>query len=133
MDNGLVRNGFTIGETIHLSLNPCCSGQWSRTAVFGWLQVGRHVLILVVVDNGLVLVSNVRFTMSQFVLILVVVDNGLVPLLDDSRHWSRSLNPCCSGQWSRTPTGEVEIVVVYAVLILVVVDNGLVLDLIRHY
>ena len=38
-----------------LSLNPCCSGRWSRT--FGRLQVGRHVqrvLILVVVDNGLV-------------------------------------------------------------------------------
>ena len=44
----------------------------------------------------------------------------------------KCLNPCCSGQWSRTeysvtPDG------VWYVLILVVVDNGLVLDLIRHY
>ena len=39
------------------------------------------------------------------VLILVVVDNGLVLILLMMLHlllWR--LNPCCSGQWSRTPT-----------------------------
>ena len=37
------------------------------------------VLILVVVDNGLVLISLMLQTASHTVLILVVVDNGLVP------------------------------------------------------
>ena len=40
---------------------------------------------------------------DSFVLILVVVDDGLVP--ERGFHVStgtESLNPCCSGQWSRT-------------------------------
>ena len=61
-------------------LNPCCSGQWSRTARYGLeTEVAREVLILVVVDNGLV----------HFVL-WVLLQRYL------------GLNPCCSGQWSRT-------------------------------
>ena len=43
------------------------------------------------------------------VLILVVVDNGLVPsaiLLKEQLH--SCLNPCCSGQWSRTVAAESE-------------------------
>ena len=37
------------------SLNPCCSGQWSRTRLISLiLTMGLLVLILVVVDNGLV-------------------------------------------------------------------------------
>ena len=43
-----------------------------------------------------------------------------------------SLNPCCSGQWSRTRI-MLDIKKKDAVLILVVVDNGLVLDLIRLF
>ena len=42
-------------------------------------------------------------THSPLVLILVVVDNGLV--LGINGGWDTftiSLNPCCSGQWSRT-------------------------------
>ena len=63
-----------------------------------------HVLILVVVDNGLVLYS-----------IDYIVDTIL------------SLNPCCSGQWSSTYTGfTCDIETLDNVLILVVVDNGLV-------
>ena len=62
----------------------------------------------------------------EAVLILVVVDNGLVPILSASvRVNAESLNPCCSGQWSRT----VECAGFHhssKVLILVVVDNGLV-------
>ena len=40
---------------------------------------------------------------DSFVLIRVVVDDGLVP--ERGFHVStgtESLNPCCSGQWSRT-------------------------------
>ena len=43
-----------------LRLNPCCSGQWSRT--IKWANDKRkaeYVLILVVVDNGLVLILTV--------------------------------------------------------------------------
>ena len=37
------------------------------------------------------------------VLILVVVDNGLVLRVILNKWWiPSSLNPCCSGQWSRT-------------------------------
>ena len=43
------------------------------------------------------------------------------------------LNPCCSGQWSRTVIHKPGDWIVGRVLILVVVDNGLVLDLIRLY
>ena len=43
-----------------------------------------------------------------------------------------SLNPCCSGRWSRT-IRHTAMSARQIVLILVVVDDGLVLDLIRHY
>ena len=61
------------------SLNPCCSGQWSRTVD------GDHFA-----------------TDSELVLILVVVDNGLVQILKIKKIMKICLNPCCSGQWSRT-------------------------------
>ena len=63
-----------------------------------------HVLILVVVDNGLVLISLMLQTASHTVLILVVVDNGLVHGFERivDHNTGTSLNPCCSGQWSRT-------------------------------
>ena len=64
----------------------------------------ENVLILVVVDNGLVLVLryNLMRRISP-VLILVVVDNGLVPCgLSYTEFLTVSLNPCCSGRWSRT-------------------------------
>ena len=62
------------------SLNPYCSGQWSRTII--WLLIlnfGKQVLILIVVDNGLVLVHSCP-----------------------AWHCQEGLNPYCSGQWSRT-------------------------------
>ena len=50
---------------ILMSLNPCCSGQWSSTlwhfAKYQWAQV----LILVVVDNGLVR-ENVQLNSQDF-------------------------------------------------------------------
>ena len=62
------------------------------------------VLILVVVDNGLVHCCILSMRALMTVLILVVVDNGLVrtacrPIVAKKK----CLNPCCSGQWSRTP------------------------------
>ena len=69
-----------------------------------------QVLILVVVDDGLVLIK-VLFKSEELlvVLILVVVDDGLV-------HKHKQIKRF-----------------LLHVLILVVVDDGLVLDLIRHY
>ena len=45
--------------SVHLeSLNPYCSGRWSRTArTIVMNTVDEFVLILVVVDNGLVLIK----------------------------------------------------------------------------
>ena len=37
-----------------LSLNPYCSGQWSRTIITISSSARNSVLILIVVDNGLV-------------------------------------------------------------------------------
>ena len=62
------------------------------------------ILILVVVDNGLVSAcfrsNNVLLCL---VIILVSMEDGLVPneFLKDLWH-PASLNPCYSGQWSRT-------------------------------
>ena len=128
VDNGLVRSSIMTCAIWSVSLNPCCSGQWSRT----WWSRNRcrlcKVLILVVVDNGLVLDAGHCKTLQwPRVLILVVVDNGLVHCAVCFRHRSWwCLNPCCSGQWSRTHRWS-WYGWCFGVLILVVVDNGLVL------
>ena len=115
------------------SLNPYCSGQWSRTCIRKHNVLLCLVLILIVVDNGLVqaIVEGKKYAVS--VLILIVVDNGLVPFKGFAQAVdTASLNPYCSGQWSRTLLSWT-ICANMRVLILIVVDNGLVLDLIRHY
>ena len=62
------------------SLNPYCSGRWSRTDIRHTAMSARQiVLILIVVEDGLVLWQLL-----------------MVKLLD------LSLNPYCSGRWSRT-------------------------------
>ena len=62
-----------------------------------------HVLILVVVDNGLVQDYDCGIEDNWLVLILVVVDNGLVQDRIETTHTAKAgLNPCCSGQWSST-------------------------------
>ena len=85
------------------SLNPCCSGRWSRRRE----KCQKHlraviVLILVVVEDGLgASILNPR-EKKKFVLILVVVEDGLgVKTNSDSTMEKTSLNPCCSGRWSR--------------------------------
>ena len=91
-----------------------------------------EVLILIVVDDGLVQSKMyVHLQTLRVVLILVVVDDGLVPFTDDtsvSATEQPSLNPCCSGRWSRTMRGIAASKAV-VVLILVVVDDGLVLKI----
>ena len=57
MDNGLVlTNAMFDGfkRNVDTSLNPYCSGQWSRTLDNDTNKVIAKVLILIVVDNGLV-------------------------------------------------------------------------------
>ena len=95
--------------------------------------------------------TNDRIRYYAMVLILIVVDNGLVLSKNDisgilywslnpycSGQWSRtdvlarlkplyvSLNPYCSGQWSRTNCPSIDDTRATDVLILIVVDNGLV-------
>ena len=94
-----------------VSLNPCCNGRWSRTAMFDGFKrnVDTTVLILVVMEDGLVhgvQISNINGTIS--------------------------LNPCCNGRWSRTLNFQSSYAIML-VLILVVMEDGLVLDLIRPY
>ena len=86
------------------------------------------VLILVVVDDGLVLLSGATINIVQeAVLILVVVDDGLVHLFFCSVCMFKTcLNPCCSGRWSRTYKAWDTADNIEEVLILVVVDDGLV-------
>ena len=87
------------------SLNPYCSGQWSRTYKFTKLDyMCKYVLILIVVDNGLVQARLTCMGRKAPVLILIVVDNGLVLVLLSQLllNVMKSLNPYCSGQWSRT-------------------------------
>ena len=80
----VVEDGLVLGECSSIvrsdgSLNPYCSGRWSRTDLTnGIIKFKRKVLILIVVEDGLVqLGSYVRFIVT-------------------------CLNPYCSGRWSRT-------------------------------
>ena len=61
------------------SLNPYCSGQWSRTYIIKLNAIVLAVLILVVMEDGLILnaIDRKRGILPR-VLILVVMDNGLV-------------------------------------------------------
>ena len=54
-------------------------------------------------DDGLVLDVSLPAKYVVKVLILVVVDDGLVLMLVVIlEEWMLSLNPCCNGRWSRT-------------------------------
>ena len=104
MDDGLVLNHMKFQDMRYWSLNPCCSGRWSSTAKdTSNGSCSSQVLILVVVDDGLVLSEVVMPDGNHIlVLILVVVDDGLVLNFSNFKSNSQS------------------------VLILVVVDDGLV-------
>ena len=81
VEDGLVQSarGKIWSDFSIKSLNPCCSGRWSRTPLNFFYKFLCIVLILVVVDDGLVL--KVQYTFGTI---------------------KKCLNPCCSGQWSRT-------------------------------
>ena len=126
MEDGLVPVSFTMKQFIHFSLNPCCSGQWSRTAT-GEITFAESDVSLNPCCSGQWSRTGILLKLlkkQEIVLILVVVDNGLVLAVKAGKKSLPSLNPCCSGQWSRTHTRLNTIKL--AVLILVVVDNGLV-------
>ena len=56
------------------------------------------------------------------------MEDGLVPSEENYLGaMSQCLNPCCSGQWSRTLTTAYQAVKLPSVLILVVMEDGLVL------
>ena len=79
MEDGLVLAKELGRSKTAICLNPYCSGQWSRT----------HLVL--------------RYSLMRRVLILIVVDNGLVPISDRKEQKAvKGLNPYCSGQWSRT-------------------------------
>ena len=54
VEDGLVRNFATVFAGKTCSLNPCCSGRWSRTLKQDVNEAIVEVLILVVVEDGLV-------------------------------------------------------------------------------
>ena len=56
MEDGLVQYMRGLKILILQSLNPYCSGRWSRTLVASLIiSFSMRVLILIEVDNGLVL------------------------------------------------------------------------------
>ena len=89
---------------LSFSLNPYCSGRWSRTQQGRWCNQDGFVLILIVVEDGLVLGHTCEECAEAY-----------------------SLNPCCDGRWSRTYITCRRCWPWLWVLILIVVDNGLVL------
>ena len=54
MEDGLVHVNGVINVKISTSLNPYCSGRWSRTGAWFSLKHLVKVLILIVVEDGLV-------------------------------------------------------------------------------
>ena len=66
-------------------------------------DVPGNVLILIVVDYGLVRFFLFCIILGIAVLILVVVEDGLLLMKSfETVSAELSLNPCCSGRWSRT-------------------------------
>ena len=62
-----------------------------------------QVLILIVVEDGLVHAKRFTNVVGTKVLILIVVEDGLVRnLVKFTINTISSLNPYCSGRWSRT-------------------------------
>ena len=106
MEDGLVQDTSKLIDKALFSLNPYCSGRWSRTAdQFFDFGTRNLVLILIVVEDGLVLMLDLKKTGElKKVLILIVVEDGLVQVKTfwDGHKW-------------------------VSVLILIVVEDGLVL------
>ena len=66
-------------KSLKVSLNPYCSGRWSRTNTTEMTNYARvAVLILIVVEDGLVQNMESHLAHIIVVLILIVVEDGLV-------------------------------------------------------
>ena len=79
MDDDLVLQVNHIVLQMCCSLNPYCSGRWSRTICTSFDNCNRNiVLILIVVEDGLVLMKSLKLLITLYVLILIVVEDGLV-------------------------------------------------------
>ena len=77
-------------------------------------------------EDGLVLNYERYKEHSRAVLILIVVEDGLVLIYSVfNKIVKHSLNPYCSGRWSRTAR-QIADATNQTVLILIVVDDGLV-------
>ena len=61
-----------------MSLNPYCSGQWSRTYIIKLNAIVLAVLILVVMEDGLIHDKKIEDAKEEIVLILVVMEDGLI-------------------------------------------------------
>ena len=127
MDNGLVLDTATGEITFAESLNPYCSGQWSRTA----RQIADATN-----QTSLNPYCSGQWSRTYSPQRHVCSSDSLNPYC--SGQWSRTiitisssarnsgLNPYCSGQWSRTSRCVTFRFQAGFVLILIVVDNGLV-------
>ena len=85
MDNGLVLSKNDISGILYWSLNPYCSGQWSRTDVLARLKPLYVSLNPYCSGQWSRTILKSTYNGSNAVLILIVVDNGLV--LDLTRHY----------------------------------------------
>ena len=81
MEDGLASVWLMYWTMTLTSLNPYCSGRWSRTVQDYKRSLWEKVLILIVMEDGLIQTFKTLKIMKISVLILVVVDDGLV-LLD---------------------------------------------------
>ena len=79
VEDGLVLIRSDNGEHMLISLNPYCSGRWSRTnKMLNGESYGTPVLILIVVEDCLVHEQGASSNAIVSVLILIVVEDGLV-------------------------------------------------------
>ena len=103
MEDGLVLlKLFFLSQVV--SLNPCCSGRWSRTVKLQPIRINNTSLNPCCSGrwSRTALRIAAKFNLEA-VLILVVVEDGLVHRMSVESLKSLScLNPCCSGRWSRT-------------------------------
>ena len=116
-------------KKILASLNPYCSGIWSRSRRNKKSDAQRlkEVLILIVVEYGLGVRDYIDVPkIYMHVLILIVVEYGLgVADRANADIITEGLNPYCSGIWSRRELLKCMSNGASLVLILIVVEYGL--------
>ena len=65
VEDGLVQCAEAYDKAVKDSLNPYCSGRWSRTHSPSRNGSSRSVLILIVVDDGLVHCASVHLEIAS--------------------------------------------------------------------